>query len=43
MELLKTLDVDVVPINLDKSENTYEKAYNEIYKRIRAQVKSCCD
>ena len=39
MELLKTLDVDVIPITLDKSENAYEKAYNEIYKRIREQVK----
>ncbi len=38
MELLKTLDVDVIPINLDKSENAYEKAYNEIYKRIRAEI-----
>lgn len=41
MEILKTLDVDVIPITLDKGENTYEKAYNEIYKRIREQVKSC--
>lgn len=41
MELLKTLDVDVIPITLDKGENTYEKAYNEIYKIIREQVKSC--
>lgn len=40
MELLKTLDVDVVPINFDWSENAYEKAYNEIYKRIREQVKN---
>ena len=40
MELLKILDVDVIPISLDESENAYEKAYNEIYKRIRAQIKS---
>ncbi len=39
MELLKTLDVDVIPITLDKGENAYEKAYNEIYKTIREQVK----
>jgi hypothetical protein len=41
MELLKTLDVDVIQISLDKGENAYEKAYNEIYKLIREQVKSC--
>ena len=40
MELLKTLDVDVILISLDESECAYGKAYNEIYKRIRAQVKS---
>lgn len=39
MELLKTLDVEVVSINLNKSEDAYEKAYDEIYKRVRAQVK----
>lgn len=39
MNLLKTLDIDVIPLNLDKSENAYEKAYNEIYKRIREFVK----
>lgn len=41
MKMLEALDVDVVPINFDWSENAYEKAYNEIYKIIREQVKSC--
>ena len=37
MKMLEALDVDVVPINFDWSENAYEKAYNEIYKIIREQ------
>ena len=41
MKMLEALDVDVVPINFDWSENAYEKAYNEIYKIIREKVKSC--
>lgn len=39
MKMLEALDVDVVPINFDWSENAYEKAYNDIYKTIRAHVK----
>lgn len=39
MALLKTLDVEEVPINIDKSENAYEKAYNIIHEKIQAQVK----
>ncbi len=35
MKMLEALDVDVVPINFDWSENAYENAYNEIYKIIR--------
>ena len=40
MKMLEALDVDVVPINFDWGANAYEKAYNEIYKIIREQVKS---
>ncbi len=38
MALLKTLDVEEVQINFDECGNAYEKAYNEIHKRIRAQI-----
>lgn len=41
IKMLEALDVDVVQINFDWSEDAYEKAYNEIYKIIREQVKSC--
>lgn len=39
MKLLKAIDVDVVPIIVDESENAYEKAYNEIYRRIQEKIK----
>ena len=41
MKMLEALDVDVVPINFDWSENAYENAFNEIYKKIRAHLKRC--
>ena len=41
MKMLAALDVDVVPINFDWSENAYEKAYNEIYKIIQEHVRRC--
>jgi hypothetical protein len=33
-ELLKTLEVEVIDIKLDKEYPDYEKAYNEIFKII---------
>ena len=37
VKLLEALDVDVVNVDFDWSENAYEKAYNDIYLRIRNQ------
>lgn len=39
VKLLEALDVIVEPIDFDWSKNAYEKAYNNIYEKIQAQVK----
>ena len=35
VKLLEALDVDVVNVDFDWSEKAYEKAYDDIYNRIR--------
>ena len=39
-KLLEALDVDVEPIPFDWSERAYEKAYDKINKRIKAEMQS---
>lgn len=39
VKLLEALDVDVVNVDFDWSETAYEKAYNEIYDRIKEQIR----
>lgn len=38
VKLLEALDVDVVNVNFDWSENAYEKAYDDIYDRMQSSV-----
>ena len=38
VKLLEALNVDVVAVDFDWTENAYEKAYEDIYKRIREQI-----
>jgi len=38
VKLLEALDVDVVNIDFDWSEKAYERAYNDIYERIKEQL-----
>ena len=38
VKLLEALDVDVVNVDFDWSEKAYERAYNDIYERIKEQL-----
>ena len=38
VKLLEALDVDVVNVDFDWSEKAYERAYNDIYERIKEQI-----
>ena len=37
-KLLEALDVEVINVDFDWSEKAYEKAYNDIYERIKEQI-----